>query len=384
MSILFNGVFPLLAVFSLAPGASKGSHASQASEIPDQRAPQFITLSHQHAGMEPASPEGSAQIYFGFNVHNDLPVAISSVQVGLLFADAPGIESFAGLDAGRLYAQTTHARAVKNVVVVRQRLPVLISPGQVESVRFVIPMHLGWPEPQSFQTHVLGYTLEHVDGPVLIRLLQTDRAADEVAATNALSLPNAHWKAEGLAESLRAVVTIPLSKEPPQAEVLQRLFGFLALGRTGHGESCEILGRYANRPGLAAYDENLQVIRSARFVSSPIETPLAFLLPDELRTMADVVNFSADLCRNPKPLRLSASVPAPSNPAPQQDPPQQSGDSNIPDTAELVELDSTQPESESEGIGSWHYIGLSGVLVFISLLMVFRWYTGRAIGRKSK
>lgn len=232
--------------------------------------------------------------------HNRLTLPIRAVQIGVLFAETE--EALRGADPSKLYIDGPPADGHVGVVNQRVRVTVPAQGGAPLSFRVAVPDNA--PQPTIFLTHVLGYELAEADAASLLALLGTAAAADEVAACNTFALTgDAAAKAAARARfadnrqlvvDLAATAVAAAPPQPTQTETFRRVFALRALGVLGGATARDVLEKLLHPPAgtsspLTAFDGPLQVLRVARLVGSPLETPLAFAVPPEAQRLTDVV-----------------------------------------------------------------------------------------------
>lgn len=232
-----------------------------------------------------------------------LTVAVQAVKVGVLYAS--DASTLATADPAALYRAGTGGEGRVGVVVqvVRVELP----PRGDARLEVTAPVRPSGPQPFVFQTHVLGFELGDASAGLLFGLLATQAPSDEVAAVSALALggdaatrlaarrrwaPQASTLVAGLAQELERKIPA----RPSEAETFRRVFAARALGVLGGDEATKALRKRAGDPDLSRFDETLQVLRIARVIGSPLETPLAFAVPPQAQRMADVLAVALEDC----------------------------------------------------------------------------------------
>ena len=283
-----------------------------AGDAPAEAPAGNVSLSHQRAQLDLTT--SAPALRFSATAHNELPVRVESVRVGILFA-ASG-SALAAADASALYRRGA-AKPGAAVGVVDRAAPVVVPPGSAVAFELAIPLDGPAPEPQAFRTHVLGYTLSEASATLLLGLLDTQAAADEVAAVSFLALDGdaparlavrRRWgKTAELVRGFAAELERPIPERPSERDTFRRLFAARALGVLGGRVSARALRKLAADSGLERFDEPLQVLRIARLMGSRLETPLAFAIPPGAQRMADVVGLAIE---DAVGLEESASVAA--------------------------------------------------------------------------
>ena len=254
-----------------------------------------VTLSEQKGVVESHGSESILR--FSARVSNTLPVALRAIRVGFLLASDE--ETLQKLDATALYRHDGPQLAA-NVGVVNERVVLAVPAKSERQLELTVHLAGNGSDPHAFVTHVLGYELADLSTRMLFDLLATQAASDEVAAVQAFGLSGGsderlqarrRWLARtpelmpGLVAELDRVVP----DRPSESEAFRRVFAARAAGVLGGDAAERALRRALRDPGLARFDEPLQVLRIARVLGSSLETPLAFALPAEARRMNDVV-----------------------------------------------------------------------------------------------
>jgi hypothetical protein len=250
-------------------------------------------------------------------VQSSLTVPVEGVRVGVLYAsDAPTLGT---ADPAALYkvGATPEAKIGATVQVVRVEVP----PRGEARIEVTAPVRPSGPQPFVFQTHVLGFELGDVSAGLLFDLLATQAPSDEVAAVSALALdgdPVARLAARRRWASRAAPLVAGLAQElerriparPTEVETFRRVFAARALGVLGGVEATRLLRRRGSDTDLSRFDETLQVLRIARVIGSPLETPLAFAVPPKAQRMADVFAVALDDCTGLEAVEARVAEPA--------------------------------------------------------------------------
>jgi hypothetical protein len=252
-----------------------------------------LTLDGQRGELDVSGKQ--PRLRFSVLAKNKLPVAIERIRVGVIYAEDG--EILRKLDAAQVYKNKDQGGTAYGVV--DQEVAAVVGAGGEVEVHLEVPVREGGPSPRSFVTYVLGYTLGAVHAPVLLDLLGTDAASDELAAVTALALTGAPFEQLAVRQRLHerqdllidfvAEVTRTVPERPSERDTLRRVFAVRALGVLGGADARAALARLREESTLSRFDEPLQVLRIARLVGSRLETPLAFAVPAAANTMADLV-----------------------------------------------------------------------------------------------
>ncbi len=326
-----------------------------------------VTL-HGHRGELDVST-GTPQLRFELKAQNNLPVPVREIEVGILFAGAEA--ALKDIDAGKLYQ--SEAQAGRQVGALRVHVAVEL-PAQGEApVVIHRPLAAGEPEPRAFRTHVLGYRLAALSAPLLLELLASEVAADEVAVVDTLALAGTaaekrtarkQWaQTPNLVAALVEQAGADPGSAPSHALTLRRVFAVRALGVLGGEQALSALKGLLRDPRLNAFDEPLQVLRVARVVGSPLETPMAYAVPPHAHRMHDVVAAALDDAVGPRedpppaPTRAtgdSGHVAAPSQTPPDPPPPAPQGAPQI------------------VAVADWTWVALIGAAAFLLAALALR------------
>ena len=177
--------------------------------------------------------------------------------------------------------------------------------------------------------HLLGYRPEIVSRELLDRLLKSRLAADEMAVAQSLGLYFHHksWRKKSLEQAeaqsqfeiWKKAMEGEWSLKPSLVDLKRLCVAALGLHLNGSTEALELIEKAGKRDGIQRFDEPLQLIRTARLASSPLESPLAFLIPAEAATMAAVLEeltsgemrFRATVVESLAPVREPQPQPQP-------------------------------------------------------------------------
>ncbi len=252
-----------------------------------------MTLSQHHGEIDSTGP--APVLRFTVRAQSHVRAPVDSVYLGIIFAASPA--DLAGADPSRLYAKGPALG--ERLGVIKELAPVSLAAGGEATLVLTFPLGAGQPSPQAFFVHVLGYGLADADAALLFGLLETESPSDEAAAVDAMGLKadragrqaaRLRWsKKPLLTRDLVLEATRPVPERPSEAETFRRVFAARALGVLGGGAAERALKRLLADPGLGRFDEPLQVLRIARVIGSDIETPLAFVVPAQAQSMAELV-----------------------------------------------------------------------------------------------
>jgi hypothetical protein len=238
-------------------------------------------------------------------VVSTLPVAVRAVRLGVLYARDQA--ALTGVDAASLYRRGSAAGAESQVGVVDRRVEVALGPRGDARLELTVPIPPGGPPPEVFQTHVLGYELAELSPGVVFELLSTQAASDEVAAVQAFGLDGERdarlaarrrWasRAADLVPGFVRELERPVAERPTEADTFRRVLAVRALGVLGGTAAERALRQHREDVGLSRFDEPLQVLRIARVVGSPLETPLAFAVPADVQRLAELYTVALGDC----------------------------------------------------------------------------------------
>lgn len=323
-----------------------------------------VSLTEQQAELDVGG--GAPRLRAKLVVESHLPVSVSQVEIGILYAEeATALEV---VDPGALYQAPDQAN--KRVGAVRKLVAVSLAAGAQVPVDFEAAVLPAGPRAQAFRAHVLGYGLEEASATLLFELLGTSGAADEVAAVDFLALRGttaAKWAARkrwGGSAELVAAFAAELGSAPParpsEQEVFRRVYAARALGVLGGARAEKALTALLREPTLAAFDEPLQLLRIGRFAGSRLQTPLAFAVPVQARRMHDVLTAALHDTTDLQPLAVEVG--------------QQSGTVQSP-----PELDAGASDKSKEPVTSVPV----AVAVAILLALVLGWFLGQR-GRRAR
>ncbi len=255
-----------------------------------------LTLMGQHGELD--LTQKTPTLRFSVLIKSGLSVPVEGVRIGVLFANTAGPLEKA--EAAALYRKGTSPQG--EVGVIDSHVKVKVQPEGEAPVVLEIPLKPGDPEPRAFVTHVLGYDLGAVKGALLLQLLSTEAASDEFAAVSALGLLGDHAARQSarrrhgpdaeLHGILRAEATHPVPARPSETETFRRVYAIRGLGVLGGAQARQALEEVQKLQGLERFDEPLQVLRIARLVGSPIETPLAYSIPRDIQGMRQLVELA--------------------------------------------------------------------------------------------
>lgn len=252
----------------------------------------WVTVSAERADF--VAEDSPPTLRFGATVTSRLPVAVASVDIGIAFAD--NAEALAAVDVAGLYESPTLAG---KVAVIRRSLPVVLAPNGTAVVEMTGELSEASPQPRAFQINLLGYRLARIPPDVLLNMVGTESAADEVAAFEALGLLGDDRRKqqardtlagdEALVKSLADEALRLIPPSPSHRETLRRCLAILGLGVIGGDVARAALRDLSRGTSIEHFDEPLQTIRSGRLIGSKLETPLAFVLPASANVMSKVV-----------------------------------------------------------------------------------------------
>lgn len=242
--------------------------------------------------------EGAPRLVLDVEVINRHVVPVSHVEVGLLAADSDSALERAR-ELGQTYLDAKRAR--DGVTALRGVADAQLGPGDTKRATLTFEWPNDAPEPQAFVTHVLGYQLVGPALPLLLSMLATDRPADERAALGVFGLmedavEQAQARARlagdatlaaGLIERARRVP----SEAPTQQDAFESAFVLLALGVLGGTEALAALEHVGATDAFERLTEPYQVLRAARLTGNRLETPLAFALPVEARSIRELARI---------------------------------------------------------------------------------------------
>jgi hypothetical protein len=238
---------------------------------------------------------------------NRLAVDVDEVEVGVLYAETQ--EDLSRIDPSSLYR--TNGDANGRVGVAKKRVAVsLASQGQT-TLLVLLPLGPKEAVPGAFALHVLGYRLAEISAKVLVGLLHTGAAADEVAAMATLAMSGAlsdrlairaRWSGRAeVIEELAAKVLAPVAPSPEQAEINERVYAIRAIGILGGARAKDTLTSLAGRADLKNLDNGVQNLAVAQVVGSRLLTPVAFAVPADATTAAAVVDAALADLNSPAP-----------------------------------------------------------------------------------
>ena len=242
-------------------------------------------------------------IALSVSIGSDLDVPVREIELGMLVA--PNSELFSQQDWGSLYVlpEAIKGFLVGDVGIVRRSRNVRISPGERVLLPIEIEIEQSWPRPKVFVVHVLGYRLETISFPLLLRLLRSKAAADEVAVVRsfALSGTNAE-KVEvrrrfGHDKELISGLVAHLGRvlgEGTLQEVIESVFVVRALGVLGGSGAMHALKRFHAKGDMSRLDQGLLVLRAARYTAPSLQAAMAYVVPPDAKGMRDVVQIALD------------------------------------------------------------------------------------------
>ena len=304
--------------------------------------PPQSALRIQDARLETSTEGGDAKTRFVAVAVNELDEPVEALDIGLLLGREDvtlNTAQVADIYAGKLVEGFHYQRFTMAQVIPARERAMISHPVQVPSDS----------APQLF-AHLLGYELSILSEASLLKLLDSRAAADETAVLQSLGfvLQGGAWQLK--ADRLKPDPTMlswlekldadwPL--KPTLRDLKQLCVGAIAASLEDSAASRNRLQMVAERGDIERFDEPLQLLRTARLTSTPLASPLAFVMPDEPATMAGVLGVMM------QPGWSLASPPAPA-----------------PET-KLVE----QP-SRAEPFAGW--IGWLGLLLGLFVLFCYR------------
>jgi hypothetical protein len=249
----------------------------------------------ESARLEMVERAGQSGVRFAAVVVNELDETVNSLDIGIAIGlEEPRIslQDLPSIYAGRQIDGVDYQRvAIVTEVVGHSRVAVSQ------------PVNLSHVGRHQFFSHLLGYGLLDPTQATLLRLLESRVAADEMAVVGSLGLSfhEGQWQVEPEMSSVRAkaaqwldVMDADWPLKPTLRDLKQLCVGALAASLDGSEKSRAKIRHMAERSGIEWFDEPLQLLRTARLVSTPLESPLAFLIPDEPVTMAAALTALAD------------------------------------------------------------------------------------------
>jgi len=239
-----------------------------------------------------------AELVLHLRAENHLPVAVSELDIGVLYAATQ--QELAKARPEALYGRPDEvAYASGTVGVVRRRIKTQVQSNSDARLEIRAALPPGTPLPQAIGVHILGYSTVSLDAALLFAALRTHAAADEVAAVGALALtsgPTEKLAARArlasqadLVADIAARALDPVWGEPSQSDALERVYAVRALGVLSGERARQALRALRDRAELTRFDTAVQGLAVARLVGSPLTTPVAFAVPAEADGMAAVV-----------------------------------------------------------------------------------------------
>ncbi|MEC9464970.1 MAG: hypothetical protein VX834_04245 [Myxococcota bacterium] len=244
----------------------------------------------QDARVETQVEQGETRSKLVAVVINELDEAIQGVDLGVIMS--PVGTQLSPEELVRIYGGESQARVYQHRLLVDAEIS--------GKARVLISEPLELPEDPDLQlsAHLLGYRLSTVSELTLLRLLESRVAADEMAVVESLGL---RWKGTRWLRDKEPSVSMRVALswldkldadwplKPSLRDLKQLCVAALAASLDGSEVNRERLRGLSRRRGIAWFDEPLQLLRTARLTSTPLQSPLAFVVPDGPTTMAGLL-----------------------------------------------------------------------------------------------
>lgn len=262
----------------------------------------LIALSQQRAALS-----GSGALTLDVRLTNSLtePEFTKLVEIELGWVLGENEDQLRDADVARLYQRCPADQEVRagSLTVLRRTLDIRLGPGESHSATIESDLPAG-ASTGAFVTHLLGYRLAPLQiatadsskrtAQLLVQMLLRDQAADEVAALRSVGLvgktPAALDNADVFGEALLQQLDNLAKKKADPKRTAAVAFVALSLRNIRQGER---LKTWKPQQDLSAFDENLQVLRTARLLNTPLETPLAFALPSKINTTEALLKYAS-------------------------------------------------------------------------------------------
>ncbi|MBN1962198.1 MAG: hypothetical protein JW841_14775 [Deltaproteobacteria bacterium] len=305
MKLLFLAIVGTNFLFSLSPAAKDVTKPLAAIYLTDQFcAPKFSQKENY--------------LTCSLRVHNNLTVAISRVHIGMLVTEKS--KTLEQINPAILYNHLANNdeqnKMIKNLsidsneisfAVIKQTLQVTIEAESDVLIEFIVKQMQNELKPAAYVMHVLSFEFANISVPLLLKLLESQAVADEIAAIQAFGLQGTakvrlkarhHWAeiSDQLLPEFIAQLRNEISARPSESETFRWIFAIRALGVLGGSSAEQVLRDLLRIKELDRFDEPLQVLRIAKVRGNLYNAPLAFMLNSNTKRMIDIVAVGLSDC----------------------------------------------------------------------------------------